>query len=188
MQTLVLEGIATSGKSTIIGMLETALSRDKTVKVVPETETIMVMEQNTDAEASKDHLKELIRKAYEKPHDIVIFDRLYLTHIFRTHSTIHDFKEIEEILKAYNPTTIYLKVDEGLIAGRVEKASQHRDSTWKEYISTKGRTFSEIADYYIGQQRNQLKLLAESSLPHKIYDTSDHSYEVIVRGILAGID
>lgn len=184
MQTLILEGIATSGKSTIIDMLEGTLSKNMVVRVIPEAESIMVIVDNKSKEVSLAHLKTLLPKAYQELCDVVIFDRFYLTHIFRTDSTLQDYKEIEDSLKSYSPITIYLKVNEALIAGRIEKASKHRDAEWNAYISTKGQTFLEIAEYYVGQQRNQLYLLAGSSLPYKIYDTSDHNYEAIVADIL----
>lgn len=187
MQTLILEGIATSGKSTIINILKKSIPKNKHIKIIPEVNTIMVVADNTNEETSISHLKTLIDKAYEDQCDIVIFDRLYLTHAFRTHSTIQGYNDIEKILKPYSPITIYLKVEEKLIAERVQKASEHRKPEWKEYISTKGKSFQEIADYYIGQQRNQLNLLRDSNLPYKIYDTSNHNYEDISKDILTNL-
>lgn len=184
VQTIILEGIATSGKSTVVKMLTSAVSEGQTVRVVPETETVMPILDNTDKDVAMSHIKSVLEATYKTPHDLVIFDRLYLTHIFRVHGSIKDFLEIEQVLAPHDPVTIFLEVDEGSIAERVELASQHRDPEWKQYIATKGETFSDIAGYYIRQQRNQKELLKGSKIPYKTYNTSSHNYAVIVQDIL----
>ena len=187
MKTLIIEGIATSGKTTIIGMLENALIGSRKVKVIPEVDTIMVIEVNTSKQTSINHLKKLIDITYKSSDDIVIFDRLYLTHIFRTNGTIDDFMDIEEMLKQFSPINVYLKVDEKVIADRVKSAAGNRQPEWKQYIKTKGSDYHEIANYYISQQRNQLRLLTDSKIEYKIYDTTNHNYEEIVEDILYSI-
>jgi thymidylate kinase len=187
MKTLILEGIATSGKSTIIKLLADALELSNSVKIVPETETLMHIVDNTDRSVSIDYLTKLINKELENEYDIIIFDRLYLTHIFRTHSSMADFKVIEDKIRQFNPETIFLEIDEDSITSRVATASEHRDSEWKDYIYTKGETIDEIGSYYIQQQRNQLKLLKQSMLPYKIFNTTTHKYEKITEAILANI-
>lgn len=168
-------------------MLEKALIGSRKVKVIPEVDTIMVIEGNTSKQTSINHLKKLINITYKSSDDIVIFDRLYLTHIFRTSGTIDDFMDIEEMLKQFSPINVYLKVDEKVIDDRVRLAAQHRRPEWKQYIKTKGSNYHEIADYYISQQRNQLKLLSESKIEYKIYDTTNHNYEEIVEDILDSV-
>lgn len=184
MRTIIIEGIATSGKTTVINLLEKELSTKYKIKIVPEHETITVIEGNTSKKTSAAHLKKLIEKTFNNDYDFVIFDRLYLTHIFRTSSSIDDFLEIEEKIKQFYPITVYLKVNEDVIAERVRLAAEHRHPEWKRYIKTKGSNYAEIADYYIGQQRNQLKLLNNSAIEFKIYDTTNHKYEEIVNDIL----
>lgn len=187
MKTIILEGIATSGKSTIINKLESAFPESQKVKVVPESETIMAIVDNTDKGAALSHLKSVIEDAYKTPSDVVVFDRLYLTHVFRVGGTMEDFASIEDLLAPHEPITIYLEVDEDAIAERVELASGHRDPSWKDYIQTKGQTFPEIADYYIKQQRNQKQLLNDSKIPYRICNTTSHDYEAVVREILAEV-
>lgn len=98
MRTIILEGIATSGKSTVIKMLVSSFPNSQIVKVVPEAETLMAIESNTDLETSISYLKYVIEQAYQSPSDVVIFDRLYLTHMFRVHGAIADFAIIEDLL------------------------------------------------------------------------------------------
>lgn len=185
MKTIILEGIATSGKSTIINKLKSAFPESQKVKVVPESETIMAIVDNTHKGVALSHLKSVIKDAYKTPSDVVIFDRLYLTHVFRVGGTLNDFASIEDLLTPHEPTTVYLEVDEAAIPHRVEIASRHRDPSWKDYILTKGQTFTEIADYYIKQQRNQKQLLNDSKIPNKTCNTTSHDYETVVRKILA---
>lgn len=149
MKTIIFEGIATSGKSTIIQALINLLEPETKLKVVPETETLMSVVDNTEQSVAVAYLTKLIGKVYADDLDIVIFDRLYLTHIFRTHSSIASFRTIEDMLRPFEPQTIFLEVNEGAVADRVIRASEHRDPEWKEYIFTKGQTTEEIADYYI---------------------------------------
>jgi thymidylate kinase len=137
MRTLIFEGVATSGKSTIITQLSNKLAVHKTIKVVPETETLMKIVDNTDKSVSIAYLTEVIKDTYRDDYNMVLFDRLYLTHIFRTRSSRADYKIIEDLLRPYNPETIFLKVDEVAVADRVAKASEHRDPKWKDYIYTK---------------------------------------------------
>lgn len=183
MRTVIFEGIATSGKSTIIEQLAVLLGPQSKLKIVLETETLMNIVDNTDKSVSIAYLIKLIDRVYAEDSDIVIFDRLYLTHIFRTHSSMADFKAIEDILRPFMPETVFLEIDEGAIADRVAKASEHRDPKWKEYIFTKGQTIDEVADYYIQQQRNQLQLLQKSTLAYRICNTTYHNYQDVIRQI-----
>lgn len=181
MKTIILEGIATSGKTTIIQQLVATCKPDVRLKIVPETETLMKIADNTDRSVSIAYLTELIDRVYADDFDVVVFDRLYLSHAFRTHSTMVDFRTIEDRLRPFAPETIFLQVDESAIADRVAKASEHRDPSWKDYIFTKGATIKEVADYYIQQQRNQLSILKGSTLPSRIFNTTDHDYQGIIK-------
>lgn len=114
----------------------------------------------------------LISKAVETGAELVIFDRLYLTQAFRADASIDDYRSIEDSLSQYHTLTAFLKVDEDAIAKRVRLATLHREESWGKYVKTKGNTFMEIADYYINQQRRQLKLLEESKLEHIALNTT----------------
>jgi hypothetical protein len=54
------------------------------------------------------------------------------------------------MLAPYSPLTIFLKVDEEAIMGRISKSSEHRGS---DYFRSRGGTPAEIAEYYIDQQK-----------------------------------
>ena len=122
----------------------------------------------------------LINKLITNKPDLLIFDRLYLTQAFRAKCSINDYAEIEKLLSKYSPVTIFLKVDESAIASRISKAAEHRGS---DYFASRGESSGEIAQYYIDQQRNQLKLLEQSKIPYKIINTTEHGYEKVIEEI-----
>ena len=181
MKVLIFEGVATSGKSTVISSLQKALP-DLRVVVSGESETHEpIMDERADKHIV--FFKKLIsRLASEKP-DLIIFDRLYLTQAFRAKCNISDYSEIEELLSKYTPLTIFLKVDEDTVEDRISKASEHRES---DYFKFRG-TPKERAQYYIYQQRHLLKLLGHSTLPHEVIDTTDHNYESVIEKVVTFI-
>lgn len=182
MKILILEGIATSGKSTLTASLKEQLP-GLNVRVASEAEThVPIMEQTNELHVP--FFEDLIKKlVIEKP-ELIIFDRLYLTQAFRAGASLTKYAAIEDLLAQYGALTVFLKVDEQAIAKRVAKAAEHRDPSWGEYTKTKGATESEIAQYYIAQQQNQIELLGTSRLPHMVCDTTQHGYSEITRQIL----
>jgi len=183
MRILIFEGIATSGKSTVITLLKKDL-RGTRVVVAWESETHEpIMEERSDKHVS--FFKELVRRKLSTNPDLLIFDRLYLTQAFRTKCDISDYSEIEELLSKYSPLTIFLKVDEDTIEDRISKAAEHRGS---DYFKSHGETSKERARYYIDQQKYQLKLLERSTLPYKVIDTTNHNYKDIVNQIRRSIN
>ncbi len=183
MKLLIIEGIATSGKSTTIDKLKLVLG-DMHIAVYGESDTHEPI-RNQPSELHIAFFDSLVSKAEETGADLVVFDRLYLTQAYRAHATIADYKSVEASLAQYSTLTVFLTVDEAAIAQRVRLATLHRDEEWSEYVKTKGTTFTEIADYYINQQRRQLKLLKQSGLEHTIFDTTNYEYDRIVQEIVA---
>lgn len=178
MKVLIFEGIATSGKSTVITHLKNGLPRLQ-VLVAGESDTHEpIMEERLDKHIG--FFKELIHRMSSTKPDVLIFDRLYLTQAFRAKCDISDYSEIEELLRKHSPITIFLKVDEDTIEDRVAKAAEHRGS---DYFKFRG-TSKERAQYYIEQQRNQLNLLKQSIIPHQVFDTTRHNYEQVVEEII----
>ncbi|MEO8104734.1 MAG: hypothetical protein ABI602_00150 [Candidatus Saccharibacteria bacterium] len=182
MKILILEGIATSGKSTVISGIRKRLA-GLSVEIARESETHIPIMKQTD-ELHIQFFEELITLlATDKP-DLLIFDRLYLTQAFRAKVSLEQYSQIENILNKQDALTAFLKIDDAAIADRVSKAAEHRDASWREYIKTKGDTTEQVADYYITQQQNQLKLLETSMLPHIICDTTTHNYDEVIQRIV----
>lgn len=183
MKIIILEGIATSGKTSIKNKLAEILTeKGINFSIIEETVTLMPVLNNTDKQISIDLLKNIINKALKEKNDFVIFDRLFFTHIFKTNSSIEDFREIENML-CNKSLLAFLKIDESKIPERIASARKHREESWNEYVSKKGSD-EEVYQYYINQQKNLLNLLKETSLKYKLYDTTNMDFTSIAKDIL----
>lgn len=185
MKVIIIEGIATSGKSLLAKELVRALA-PKNIKVVEESQTHVPIIDKT-SEIHLKFFKGILEEALKSKAEIVIFDRLYLSQAFRVKVGLDEYIYIENLLMPYSPLTVFLKIDENGISSRVQKAIAHRDPNWGEYVRTKGHTPDEIAQYYIDQQHHQLQLLKQSKIPYQVIDTSDHNYAKIAEAIAAQI-
>ncbi len=183
MTVFIFEGIATSGKSTIIQQLKASLGSLR-LNVVDESETHIPIMKETE-ESHIDFFTNLVKQKLASNSDLVIFDRLYLTQAFRSKSEIGSYRPVEELLLLHKPLTVFLKVNDEMIADRVYKASQHREAYWEGYIKTKGQSIEQISEYYSSQQSSQLKLLKTSAVPYKIFDTTEHNYQEISHQLAA---
>jgi thymidylate kinase len=186
MKLLILEGIATSGKSTTIRKLRHELRNENIVLYSEEDTHIPIMDKPQALHI--DFFRSLITKAIATKADLVIFDRFYLTQAFRANATIDVYTDIENSLLLYPVLTVFLKIDEDVLAERIRLATLHREGSWGKYVKTKGDTFTEIADYYISQQRSQLELLEKSKLKYVVLDTTRHEYERIISIIKANLN
>jgi len=188
MVILILEGIATSGKTAVKDELGKAL-KEKGLKlsVIGEEETLMPILDNAEKGVSIDHLKKIINAALEsaKRKDVLIFDRLFFTHVFRTQSDIKDFEEIEKMFKG-NVLLAFLKIDENKISQRISSAMKHRPKEWGDYVKKKG-TMVEIFQYYKHQQRLLLDLLKKTSIPHRVYNSTNMDFKGIKNKILKAV-
>ena len=181
MENIILEGIATSGKSTVQNHLETDLSdKGHLLKLISEKETLMPLLHNTDCKISIEFLKELYNKydSERKVNELFLFDRFYFTHIFRTQSSVQDFQEFENILK-HQSLTVLLTIQEDQILDRIHLARSHRSQQWNDYVSSKGSD-SQIAMYYITQQRILLDICKESVVPYIVVDTTDMNFKQVM--------
>ena len=185
MKILILEGIATSGKSTLTETIKKEL-KELTIRIATEAEThIPIMEVTNELHVS--FFENLIKKLITEKPGLIIFDRLYFTQAFRAGARLTEYSAIENLLSKHNALTVFLKVDEQAITERVAKAAKHRDPSWAEYIKAKGATEDVVAKYYIAQQQNQIKLLGTSTLPHMVCNTTHHDYSEIAQQILKKI-
>jgi thymidylate kinase len=183
MKTLIFEGIATSGKSTITNYLVRSLRDEMTIELVTEEQTHEpIMAQRNDLHML--FFEDLFNKSTLQRPDLLIFDRLYITQACRAKSDLGNYSAIENALMPYSPHTIVLKVDEDTIAGRVKAASVHREPEWQEYLKSKGSNFQEIAREYIIQQRGILRLVEQSKIPYTVFDTTTHDYDTVAEEIL----
>ena len=184
MKLIILEGIATSGKTTIKNLLEKYLKTNNlNYQIIKEDETLMPIHKNTNKEIAKTHLNKILNKYLKKNIDYLIFDRLYFTHIHRTNSTLIDFKEIEIQLLKQNTQIIYLKINTNSIMKRITNAMTHRTKSWGNYIKSLGNK-TEIQNYYSNQQKTQTKYLKKTKIKNTIYNTTNLDFETITKEII----
>lgn len=183
MKIIILEGIATSGKTSVKDKLkELLIEKGITFSIVEETETLLPILNNADKKVSIDFLNNILDKSLAKKKDFIIFDRFFFTHIFKTNSSTEDFREIENTIKN-NSLLVFLKIDESKIPERITYAREQREKSWDEFVSQKGND-KEIYQYYINQQGSLLNLLEKTSLRYKIYNTTDMNFENVAKDIL----
>jgi thymidylate kinase len=95
MKIIILEGIATSGKTSIIKYISEFFGQNNySFTVIGEDKTIIPILHNQDKQVSIDLLKLVINQALVEDKEFIIFDRLFFTHIFRTNSDYSEFREI----------------------------------------------------------------------------------------------
>lgn len=184
MKIIILEGITTSGKTTVRKELEKLLDR-KSIKYlfVDEGETLMPILNNKDPKISENHILSILRKTISSNIDLVIFDRLYLTHLWRTDSTPDIFKESENILLQNDTIICFLQIPEELISERIKLAMSHRDKEWNGYARSKGETFDDVVDYYKNQQKDLIKILKNISIKNQVFNTKDMDFQNIAQKI-----
>lgn len=183
MKIIILEGIATSGKTSLINELEKFLSvKGFKYSTVTEEKTLMPILENEDREVSIEFLEKIIEKNMKKGGDFIIFDRLFFTHIFRTGSTLNNFLRIEKMLER-DSLLVFLRVDEGKISERIERARKERGKEWDEYIDKKGSD-QDIFRYYKEQQKFLADLVAKTGLEKKIFNTSEKTTNEIATELI----
>jgi thymidylate kinase len=158
MKIIILEGIATSGKTSVKNeLLEILKQRSLSYDFVDEEETLMPLLDNTDPLIASNHITNILNKYLSLNKDTLIFDRLYLTHIWRTGANIESFKESTSLLLANNALICFLEIPKTKIEERISLAQSRRDERWNSYVNTKGNTQEEIIEYYSNQQKELLE-------------------------------
>jgi thymidylate kinase len=183
MKIILLEGIATSGKSSLSkAIVQASKSLGVSIAIINEEVTHEPIMKQTDS-SHISHFLEIIEKLKKRNEDIVILDRFHLTQAIRSSSSIDAYYGVEEALDE-NTLLVLLWVEPKRIEDRIKAAAQHRDPAWKSYLQTKGQTWDEISMYYKKQQDDLQKLFDNSMLDKHIIDISDATYEEVAEEIL----
>ncbi len=178
----IFEGIASSGKtSTEIEFCNILAKKGLGFSLIKENQTLMPILDNKKPQIAVEFLEKVLDAVLaDAGNKILIFDRLYFTHILRTGSSIREFKKIENRIKEYDPLVVFLKIPTPVMIGRLEWAMANRDDEWRNYVAKKG-TKSEIFEYYAKQQGELWKLVDSSNLPTAVYDTAGLDFGNIAR-------
>lgn len=185
MKIIILEGVATSGKTTLLNKLgQYFQAHGIKYKTVSEEATLMPILENEDKNVSLDLLQGILAEELRGEAEYLIFDRLYFTHVLKTGSTLADFMAVKRVLKEHDCLLVLLTLKEEVIGPRVAASMEHRDASWREFVERKGSP-EDIASYYINQQRQLIALARQSSLRVAVYDTTDKQYDEIAEKVLA---
>lgn len=178
MQTIILEGTSTAGKTTIANQLA-LIFKKKHLKtyIVDEAKTLLPLLKNPSPWLAKNILDNLIEKLVKQKNDIVIFDRCHLSAAAVTRMPIKDFKTIELFLATMNPSIVFLEIDETKILNRILNSVQHRGPSWGKNILTKGKDKSEIRDHYIQTQKKLDSFYKKSSFTKYKINTTEEKFE-----------
>jgi ADP-ribose pyrophosphatase YjhB (NUDIX family) len=182
MQILLVEGIPTSGKTTISQKIAKLLENHK-IQIIDENITWMPLIDNTKPQIALDFLQTKIAEFENLDTDFLIIDRLHLTHIFKTKPDLEFFVSIENWLVERVAKLVLLNIREDQISKRIEQSFGHRDTSWQEYVSKKG-TAGEITTYYQNQQEILLQTANVSKLNHFKIDRTNSDFDRIATEIV----
>lgn len=185
MKILILEGVATSGKSTLAKAIPAKLQGSR-VEIFDELKTHEpIMEQRS--ELHLDFFKKLLGEITSINADLVILERFHFTQAIRANADINKYAEIEELLHSQGALMVLLKIDEDSLSQRITDAIAHREKEWGEYVQTRGKNEQEIAQYYIDQQRSYLELLNQSKLSRKVVNVTTRDYDSAAQEIIGSL-
>ncbi len=158
---IIIEGISSSGKTTVQRLLKERLSKAGSVKTLSEGTTLISLVRNRSKKSALDHLKRLLSKMETSRYDFYITDRFHLTHIFRTNSNPAYFRKLEKtMLTWFDVLLVLLVIDRRFI----RKSLEHTFSIRKSLGKGKRGTIDDRVAYYEDQQEKLLKAAKASSL------------------------
>ena len=177
---IILEGIATSGKTTLLKNLEHILSSSYKVKVFTEDETLMMIVESRRFEVANTLMHDLLTKFRTAPVDIILTDRYHFTHIFRTRENLSSISELEDtLIESFSPHVFLLTIQEEKISERVQDARNRRD----KWLGKEG-TIEKKTKYYIDQQQKMRELARQSKIPVTEIDTTNMNWIEITDKII----
>lgn len=183
---ILVEGVTTSGKSTIVDNLRRyTKEHDLSGTFLPEEETVIPCIDSTDLKHNQEFLMKLLKTVFDEDKNLYVFDRLHFTHTIKTNSTIKDFADIEDILNQHNATLFLIDVPEETLKKRLLDSLKYRNVQWVQYVMERsGGDQEKFIDFYIQRQRFLRMLFDESTLTKHIVDSGDQNYIRMTRTII----
>lgn len=185
-RTIIVEGVTTSGKSTIVDNLRRyAREHNLSGTFLSEEETVIPCIDSTNLKHNQEFLSELLQTVFAEDKNLYVFDRLHFTHTIKTNSTIKDFTDIENGLKQHDATLFFIDIPEEALKKRLLDALKYRNVRWVQYATERSDgDQEEFIDFYIQRQRLLRKLFDESTLTKYIIDSGDQNYIRMTRTII----
>lgn len=179
-----ISGVASSGKSSVIRELGVLMEETNcSFEIVPEEETIRpILADDIDVARNVAYLANLLAKTFSHGRDIVVFERLLFTYAWMNGCRLAEFSRAIGTLRVHASAIAFLTVDEWEMSARIRRTAEVRGREWAAYIARKGEP-KEIVAYYRRQQQDLLNMLAEISLPFRLYRTTGRDFAGIAREI-----
>lgn len=181
---IILEGMSTSGKTTV--QKELALLLDHTGINFQIIEQNFGLPKETYDDPNSNNSLQFLLKFLQNhcEHDkIIICDRLNLSHAAITDYSDEQFKLIDKELNNYDPLLVFLKINETEIPQRLREAVDHRGQQWVDELEKRGGTFEERAKWFMDTQRKVEGLFNQSGLPKIMFNTTDKDFKRIAEEI-----
>lgn len=207
MKGIIIDGVAASGKTSIIKQLQKKIIKEK-----PNISKLFISEHYTQrmlehlAESGKlngthvkNHVSDIIRalnvfqdmlkksKFIDNPNGaemIVVLERFVLTHIssapLENHYKHEEISKHFRLLSSLGFSQIVLAIPEDKILERIISTTKYRNDKWKEYLLSKG-TESQIKEYYKNWQKRLLYYVEKykGSINTEIIIIEDENYSSI---------
>ncbi len=204
---LLVEGVPTSGKSTLIDALVrdhvgaapvrdirtlVSLTQDHTggpLNPAEDAGTLSKEDNLSHLHTIGDYLSWLVEAAAQggMPHPWIVVDTLHLTHCVRRGLEWEDVAALDAILGRVGGKLLFLKVSPETIWSRLFEGPER--ATFRQgYARHFGRTPEDIHRYFVDEQERMEKLYDASSLSKRIVDADQplSQYLGIVRDFWAG--
>lgn len=182
---VIFEGISSSGKTSVsMNLCRFCDERHIDYSFVKEAQTIMPMIDNEDPAEAVRFLAELLEQELSTDKPLHIFDRLHVSHGFKTGNTIAPFSQIESELKRVNALLVVIRVAEEEIESRIREAIKYKDPKWGEYMIRKHGSIEAIGAFLAERQRNIEKMAQESQLDKLVLTINEYDYVRPTRRII----
>lgn len=195
---ILLEGCATSGKSTVQKKLvDQLVTMGKSV--LPVNEEVITRSlhspETRNIDGSQEHLKNIIKEYFSLDYDYIILDRFHFSHIISLGANLEDLKEIGIILKEHDVRLLYFYFLKESIADRIVKTLVFRNDEGyrKHYDRIIHGTHSEeeaqqaIYEYYLYRLEKYEELIAKMGLKTLSIDTTQMTYPIDFDSIIPQI-
>lgn len=191
MRFIILEGISTSGKTTLQKLLVESLQvSGSQVICLSEKQTVAnILEGKKTVDESKAQLMSLLDSISNNT-DYVICDRFHFAHCGSLHCSLDSFREIETRLSGIDTAIVMLWIDEEDVVLRIRNLLEHRDTPFQEHVNkiiagsqSQEEEDEKLKEFYHVRIEKYRECIHETKLPVLMCSVNE-DYEQIVKKIL----
>jgi len=183
---IILEGMSAVGKTTIQKELANILQKKHIKYRLVNEKEILPPDTfaNPDPPKSIAFLTNFLHSCNDK-NEVIICDRLHLSHIAITNASDKEMVKIEQELLKCDPLLVLLVIDKQVIKKRLEDSIQYRGPSWVEELTKRGKDRDSSIKWFIGTQKRLQDLYNQSCIPKMLFDTTDSNFSEIANQIVS---